>query len=613
MAAATASGSKGGGKDLPSDEEAEEDADPSDFQVRHLGDEEDLVIDGETAVDDLLVAQRIAEQEDLIAKHVLVDEDAEGRARPQKAEPTQEDLDKLMRLLRETSKLTSKIGELPSQFESVISQEVKDACRAAAEAVKSLPIPKDGAKAETTPQEPVGQEKWAKPKTLTDKEAREAALAAVDLESTDEEEEADQKGNTAGAEGEATKKEKIEKTEQIDEDAAADDDEAEDEDKAKPDGKEKAKPEKEEKEDEGAPVIQMASLPERVAATDDREEIGKITSIVDGLVVIEGLPDSKALDLQSVVCLEDGLIIGVVVDVFGAVTEPFYLVYVSGKAEESVKVGLKAFAATSLQETSFLCDSADVAAIRKRLADMEGSDDDSDLVDGEDSDEEGEGWGAAGAALLEAARRGTGIWAEDGEAKSDVKREWEDSTWQSSDGWKTKEESYGSGGRGNTWRNGSDYSDDRNGSSSAWSRDNDWSEYSDWKDGGKGHKQGGYDSSDWGHSSSSRDAGYDSGPGYRHGASESSRGSQPSRLPPPPAPPLPQPPKPPPAPSSAPSADARHSERGHQRRERPQFPPRGEEPASKRRREGGPSSTAPPRPPPPPPPGPGGDRSRGSW
>ncbi|CAE8615768.1 unnamed protein product, partial [Polarella glacialis] len=66
-------------------------------------------------------------------------------------------------------------------------------------------------------------------------------------------------------------------------------------------------------------------------------------------------------------------------------------------------------------ETSFLCDTDDIDALRKRLGDEE-SDDDSEFVDGDISDDgEEAAWGPAGAAALEAA--GRGMWSGGGSAK----------------------------------------------------------------------------------------------------------------------------------------------------------------------------------------------------
>jgi len=172
------------------DEEEESDDDDDHYQVRRLGQDEDLVIDGETAVDDLLVAQRIAQQEAILAQAALEDREA---AAERKVAPSQKDVDKLLRLLRQTNKLTAKIGELPSQFSSVVGEEVRNACRAAASAMDTLPIPKvepeQDDESSVAEDEDLGNEAWGD----GDGDPN-ALLAAVDLHSTSESEVEDKVG-----------------------------------------------------------------------------------------------------------------------------------------------------------------------------------------------------------------------------------------------------------------------------------------------------------------------------------------------------------------------------------------------------------------------------------
>jgi phosphosulfolactate phosphohydrolase-like enzyme len=80
------------------------------YVVKKIGQNEDLVIDGETAVDDLLVAQRIAEQEAFIADEVAASDDEAkvAREKRQKATPNNNDVEKLLRLVRHTAKLSKK-------------------------------------------------------------------------------------------------------------------------------------------------------------------------------------------------------------------------------------------------------------------------------------------------------------------------------------------------------------------------------------------------------------------------------------------------------------------------------------------------------------------------
>merc|ERR1740121_1278787 len=142
--------------------------------------------------------------------------------------------------------------------------------------------------------------------------------------------------------------------------------------------------------DEGAPVIRTAeSLPERLKATDAMDPLGELYSCVEGLLCVRGEEDSRALDLQSVVCTKDGEVLGVVLDIFGPVTQPHYLVHTT--KQNHPKIGTQVYAATSLAETSYLCDSADPVTLRQRLADRMGGDSDNeeeDETDGDSSEQE---------------------------------------------------------------------------------------------------------------------------------------------------------------------------------------------------------------------------------
>src|SRR5690606_28085359 len=60
--------------------------------------------------------------------------------------------------------------------------------------------------------------------------------------------------------------------------------------------------------------------------------IGKIHSIVDDQIVIDTspcFPVQSALDLDSVLCLEDRTPLGKIFDVFGPISSPFYSVRTS--------------------------------------------------------------------------------------------------------------------------------------------------------------------------------------------------------------------------------------------------------------------------------------------
>ena len=105
------------------DGEGEEEESPQ-YEVRQLAADEELVIDGETAVDDLLVAQRIAALDSAVNEELAENAAASSagatgvprRSRPAKvqsrtspaaAAPSREDLAKLLQLLQQTNDLSN--------------------------------------------------------------------------------------------------------------------------------------------------------------------------------------------------------------------------------------------------------------------------------------------------------------------------------------------------------------------------------------------------------------------------------------------------------------------------------------------------------------------------
>ncbi|CAD7967963.1 unnamed protein product [Amoebophrya sp. A25] len=54
---------------------------------------------------------------------------------------------------------------------------------------------------------------------------------------------------------------------------------------------------------------------------------GKLLSLVDNLIVVQGDKECRALDLKSLLCTQEGVIIGMVLDVFGNIHQPHYLVF----------------------------------------------------------------------------------------------------------------------------------------------------------------------------------------------------------------------------------------------------------------------------------------------
>lgn len=61
--------------------------------------------------------------------------------------------------------------------------------------------------------------------------------------------------------------------------------------------------------------------------------IGRISSIIDTLVVVQSFKNMPAIDLDSVLFLRDGLALGRIFDVFGQVIEPLYSVRFNSNEE----------------------------------------------------------------------------------------------------------------------------------------------------------------------------------------------------------------------------------------------------------------------------------------
>lgn len=384
------------------DDEEDEESDHGEYQVRRLSQSEDLVIDGETVMDDMLVAQRIAEADALIAEAITDDSTSieNGEVKTKKAGPSRSDVGKLLRLVRQANKLSQKISDLPDMFDGVVGDEVREACRQAAEAIEKLPIPKDSGLAEPVEvtDEAIGEETWegnADP---------EAVLAAVDLESTDEE------GEEAAA---AIKPRPVAEAEEEADAADELDDEADGAQdpnaavEAEVDAAEPAEPvpwgtvvlpeppkrfreDGSEMPEDNAPQIKILGLPERLGEDDQTAHIGLVHALVDNLLVVAGHSEDKVLDIQSVVCTEDKEVIGVVIDVFGPVSHPHYLVFPTRPREEPPAIGAVVIAAVGLEETSFLCDSADLNALRDALGQKNktGALGDADSDDSEEEDDE---------------------------------------------------------------------------------------------------------------------------------------------------------------------------------------------------------------------------------
>lgn len=106
--------------------------------------------------------------------------------------------------------------------------------------------------------------------------------------------------------------------------------------------------------DDLPPIEDLAiSLP-----AQEMTKIGTIASIVDRLVIVRAFPETPAVDLDSVLFLDNGAkALGKVFDVFGPVTEPHYCVRFNSQEhvrERGVQAGADVFIAPASQHTSYV-------------------------------------------------------------------------------------------------------------------------------------------------------------------------------------------------------------------------------------------------------------------
>lgn len=106
---------------------------------------------------------------------------------------------------------------------------------------------------------------------------------------------------------------------------------------------------------EDLPPIQDLEL-----KVDEKEclEIGTITSVVDQLVLVEAYPHSAALDIDSVLFLDNGKkALGQVFDVIGQVSKPIYCIRFNTHEDivsKNITVGSKVFCAPRTEYANFV-------------------------------------------------------------------------------------------------------------------------------------------------------------------------------------------------------------------------------------------------------------------
>jgi len=148
--------------------------------------------------------------------------------------------------------------------------------------------------------------------------------------------------------------------------------------------------ERKSKEPEKAPQIDII-YPEVIGALDAIEEVGRVHAIIEGTLVIAGTEGSRALDLQSLLCLEDRSALGVICDTFGPVNRPHYLVYLTSpkaliemSGELEGLVGKKVYAV--MEESTFAIDENDLSKALAGLQFMQPIEDDASCSTDDDID-----------------------------------------------------------------------------------------------------------------------------------------------------------------------------------------------------------------------------------
>ncbi|OII72593.1 homeobox-containing protein [Cryptosporidium ubiquitum] len=100
------------------------------------------------------------------------------------------------------------------------------------------------------------------------------------------------------------------------------------------------------------PNIEILDMPEKVDINLPCEFVGEIYSIIndgaifgmEGIFIVKSDPSTIMLDLGSVLCLEDKTIIGTIIDTFGPITSAFYVLSKQSNVDNNLlKVGTKIY------------------------------------------------------------------------------------------------------------------------------------------------------------------------------------------------------------------------------------------------------------------------------
>ncbi|KAJ1608141.1 hypothetical protein OJ252_2627 [Cryptosporidium canis] len=92
------------------------------------------------------------------------------------------------------------------------------------------------------------------------------------------------------------------------------------------------------------PNIEILDMPEKVDVSLPCEFVGEIYSVIndgaifgmEGIFIVKSDPTTIILDLGSILCLEDKTIVGAIIDTFGPVTSPFYVLSKQNSVDQNL-------------------------------------------------------------------------------------------------------------------------------------------------------------------------------------------------------------------------------------------------------------------------------------
>lgn len=100
------------------------------------------------------------------------------------------------------------------------------------------------------------------------------------------------------------------------------------------------------------PNIEILDMPEKVDTGLPCEFVGEIYSVIndgavfgmEGIFIVKSDPSSIILDLGSVLCLEDKTIVGAIIDTFGPIASPFYVLSKQSNVDHDLlKIGTRIY------------------------------------------------------------------------------------------------------------------------------------------------------------------------------------------------------------------------------------------------------------------------------